>query len=147
VGAVTLEHLNKVYSESAGDSALKDFKVRPRSSGRRVRSLRVDLADLQVYGYANRDDLIAGRGVLLLQDTYDIDRENPIQTFRNIKSWVRRPLALSWACPSARDASQAAKSTQMAYARLEILNNHGNSQFTCLYRFRVHSSEEASAAL
>jgi hypothetical protein len=34
------------------------------------------------------------------------------------------------------------RTTSLSYVRLEVLNNHGNDNFTCLYRIRVHGDTE-----
>jgi SUN domain-containing protein 1/2 len=100
--AVTVEHLNKVFSERAGDSAPKNFRV---------------------FGYADASELenALSSGVEenepLYSGTYDIEAENPIQTFA-IRNKEKRVVN---------------------FVRLEVTTNHGNEDYTCLYRFRVHA--------
>jgi SUN domain-containing protein 1/2 len=103
--AVTVEHLNKVFSEKAGDSAPRSFKV---------------------FGYHDANELEAALSPLsnddpnkhlLFTGVYDIDADNQIQTF-NIQQSSNQPVA---------------------FVRLEVMSNHGNSDYTCLYRFRVHA--------
>ena len=56
--------------------------------------------------------------VLLLEGSYDIDAANPVQTFY--------------------DLAPGAKRQPVKYVRLAVDSNHGNPNYTCLYRFRVH---------
>lgn len=102
VGAVTLEHLNRVFSSHKANSAPREFKV---------------------YGYPDAEALNALQGRLLVEGSYDIYHQNAIQTFD-----VQAPIE-----------------TKVAFVRLEISSNHQNENYTCLYRFRVHSLRDMAA--
>ena len=38
-------------------------------------------------------------------------------------------------------ASSSSASLPVAFVRLEVVRNHGNDEYTCVYRFRVHAAE------
>mmetsp|Transcript_38715 Transcript_38715/g.86466 ORF Transcript_38715/g.86466 Transcript_38715/m.86466 type:complete len:222 (-) Transcript_38715:232-897(-) len=103
--AVTLEHLSKVFSEKGGDSAPKEFRV-----------IGYETAESLEASQALAEDEAALEGHLLAQDSYDLDKQSPVQVFP-----VVGPPA------------------PVAFVRLEVLSNHGNQDYTCVYRLRVHS--------
>lgn len=111
VTAVTLEHLAAVFSESGGDSAPKDFKV----------FAYPDAASLEaaVRAAAGSGEGAAVAGPPLLVGRYDLRRADPVQVF-------------DLAAPSAG---------AVQFVRLEVASNHGNAEYTCLYRLRVHGHE------
>jgi len=71
-------------------------------------------AEFAVYGYESEDDETAQR--LLLQGGYSIDSDQKSQTFELAR----------------------ATREKFRFIKLEIISNHGNVDYTCLYRFRVH---------
>jgi hypothetical protein len=40
--------------------------------------------------------------------------------------------------PVSNNFEEENHNTASQYVKLEILNNHGNDDYTCIYRFRVH---------
>jgi len=148
VGAVTVEHLNKVFSEQAGDSAPKAFKVfgfanasvleralhplpRPAEAATEPTATTTtpegdgaaaERHSLSASSWAHKHAIESG-AVLLLEGAYDINKESPIQVFNAVK------------------ASSSSTSLPVAFVRLEVVSNHGNDEYTCVYRFRVHAAE------
>lgn len=80
---------------------------------------RIDSApkDFKVYGLQAENDK---DGVLLGKYSYD-DNGNPVQFFPVIPDDER-------------------KSQPFSHIELVITSNHGNLNYTCLYRFRVHGT-------
>jgi len=60
----------------------------------------------------------------ILRGTYKINGSNHIQTFNASEDFRKRP----------------AQKRIVQFIGLEILDNNGKSEYTCLYRFRVHGS-------
>ena len=60
----------------------------------------------------------------ILRGTYNINGSNHIQTFNASEDFRKRP----------------AQERTVQFIGLEILDNNGKSEYTCLYRFRVHGS-------
>lgn len=79
----------------------------------------------KVYGYPDAEALESLQGQLLVEASYDIYHQSAIQTF-------------DVAAPS---------ETKFAFARLEIVSNHQNDKYTCLYRFRVHSIADMARSI
>lgn len=76
------------------------------------RAIEASPKDFRVYGLINETDI---SGHLLGHYTYDING-SPLQTF----------------------PKQNPQKDLYQYIEVRILNNHGNPDYTCLYRFRVH---------
>jgi SUN domain-containing protein 1/2 len=129
---VTIEHLNKVFSEKGGDSAPKAFTVRgyadaatlekdvkaaAKAAARAAARVVVKTKGYDV-GEEEEGELVR-LGVLLAEANYDIDGPNAVQVFPVLPSADSSPAAVS-------------------FVRLEVLSNHGNEEYTCLYRMRVH---------
>jgi len=121
---VTIEHLNKVFSERGGDSAPRAFRVKGYADAAalekdvKATAAAVAAAASTAEG-VDTDESSAESdaeelGFVLAEGAYDIDGPSPVQVF---------PVA--------------ARGT-VAFVRLEVLSNHGNPDYTCLYRLRVH---------
>jgi len=76
--------------------------------------------DFRVYGYKHRSEIAANRRVLLGEFRYDVNAGRQVQTF--------------YLSPEAQDQARGG----VQYVRLEVTSNHGNEEYTCIYRFRVH---------
>eukprot|EP00602_Paraphysomonas_sp_CaronLab_P002462 CAMPEP_0185037140 /NCGR_PEP_ID=MMETSP1103-20130426/31114_1 /TAXON_ID=36769 /ORGANISM="Paraphysomonas bandaiensis, Strain Caron Lab Isolate" /LENGTH=426 /DNA_ID=CAMNT_0027574969 /DNA_START=222 /DNA_END=1502 /DNA_ORIENTATION=+ len=71
--------------------------------------------DFEVYGMSHENEPFR----LVYRGRYDINAESPVQHF----------------------ALMNPPSEPMQYVRIKVLSNHGNPDFTCLYRFRVHGDK------
>ena len=161
--AFTLEHLNKVFSEQGGGSAPNTFNVygyedsAALSAAAAALQKKAKKAKEAAVARAKKEAAVAAAGEeggqqeaaaaateeeggevvaeeeeeseeekavygipLIVGGVYDIDAANPVQTFY--------------------DLEVGAKKQPIRYVRLEVTSNHGNPDYTCLYRFRVHSA-------
>lgn len=100
-GAVTIEHLNKIYGTLGGTSAPRAFTV---------------------WGFRDAPSLHRGQGTRLLDGEYILDDLDIIQTFREVNPAATQPVS---------------------FVTLEVKSNWG-SEYTCLYRFRVHSETQSA---
>ena len=145
--AFTLEHLNKVYSEQGGDSAPRAFKVygyedaaalgaaaaalqqqqdaqgnsTVASGGEQGAEQQQQQQQQRELGVEAEESSFEDPGILLLEATYDIHAGNPVQTWYSL-----RP---------------GAKKHPVRYVRLQVDSNYGNPDYTCVYRFRAHSTQ------
>lgn len=72
--------------------------------------------DFSVFGMANEDD---ANGIHFGDFQYDINKMQPLQTFQ---------------------LNENASDSAIPIVRIEIKNNHGDPDSTCVYRIRVHGS-------
>jgi len=132
VSDVTLEHIAASISLEAGTSAPRDVTVWglvERQEDRR-RLIAHRMSQQQQQQQQDDGDYLdspapappSNNHLLLASFTYDIESNRAIQTF-----------------PASKEARQL--QIPVSVVQVRVTSNHGNKDFTCLYRIRVHGQE------
>ncbi|UZJ51971.1 hypothetical protein CBS101457_001291 [Exobasidium rhododendri] len=134
VSDITLEHVSPSISLEAGTSAPRDVTVwglvERQEDQRRLVAYRLSQQQQQQQRDEDHDLYVdfptaappSNHHLLLSSFTYDIASNRAIQTF---------------------PASKEARTLQIPVniVQVRVTSNHGNKDFTCLYRIRVHGQE------
>jgi len=109
---------------------------------------------VKVYGYApceNDNDACSGGGLgfdvhskrLLADITYSIEgKESNVQTFPIVGHSDNNEERTEESSSCSATTPTCGGDTAVAAVRVEIVENWGNADYTCLYRFRVHGERQ-----